>query len=111
MQKTEHIPQFTDAPETVPNSRRDFLAKIGKGALFASLGIFGAGCEAADRGLLGRGLLPVVLADAQAAGLPKPDMLVHSEIPFNGEFAPHLLNDDVTPTDRNHIWNSARVCL
>ena len=46
------------------DSRREFLAKIGKGALLASLGVFGAGCEAADRGLLSRGLLPIVLVDA-----------------------------------------------
>ena len=39
MQNTEHIPNFTDGLETVPDAtRRDFLAKIGKGTLFASLG-------------------------------------------------------------------------
>ena len=93
MQKTRHKPNSTDKLETVPNSRRDFLAKIGKSALLASLGMFGAGCEAVDQGLLNRGLTPVALLDAHAAGLPKPGMLVHSENPFNGEFIP-------TPTQR-----------
>ena len=103
LQKTKSFP--TDRLD----SRRDFLAKIGKGALLASLGIFGAGCEAVDQGLLGRGLMPVALLDAQEAGLPKPDMRVHSENPFNGEFAPHLLNDDVTPTARHFVRNNSGV--
>ena len=55
MQKTRHKPSFTDGLETVSDpTRRDFLTKVGKGALLASLGMFGAGCEAVDRGLLGR---------------------------------------------------------
>lgn len=92
--------------ETATSSRRDFLAKAGKVALLASLGIFGAGCEAVNRGLLDRGLVPVVLEDLKAAGLPKTDMLVHSENPFNGEFPPHLLNDNVTPTSRHFVRNN-----
>ena len=107
MQKTGHKLDSTGWLETVPNAtRRDFLATIGKGALLASLSMFGAGCEAVDRGLLGRGLTPIVLVEAQAAGLPKSDMLVHSERPFNGEFAPHLLNNDVTPTARHFVRNN-----
>ena len=110
MRKRTHKPSFTDWHKTVPEStRRDFLAKAGKTALLASLGVFGAGCEAVDRGLLDRGLTPVVLEDPQAAGLPKPGMLVHSEIPFNGEFAPHLLNDDVTPTERHFVRNNSGI--
>lgn len=92
--------------ETPTSSRRDFLTKAGKVALLASLGIFGAGCEAVNRGLLDRGLVPVVLEDLKAAGLPKTDMLVHSENPFNGEFPPHLLNDNVTPTSRHFVRNN-----
>ena len=109
MQNAKHRPILTDLPETVPNSRRDFLATVGKGALLASLGIFGAGCEAVNRGLLDRGLIPVVLEDSRAAGLPKPDMLVHSENPFNGELPPHLLNDDVTPTARHFVRNNSGI--
>ena len=82
---------------------------MGKSALFVSLGMFGAGCEAVDRGLLGRGLTPIVLVEATEAGLPKSDMLVHSESPFNGEFAPHLLNDDVTPTARHFVRNNSGI--
>ena len=109
MQKIRHKLNSTDKPETVPNSRRDFLAKISKGALLASLGIFGAGCEAVDQGLLGRGLTPIALVDAHAAGLPKPDMIVHSENPFNGEFIPALLDDDVTPTERHFVRNNSGI--
>ena len=109
MQERSSKPSFIDWLETVPNSRRDFLAKVGKGALLASLGMFGAGCEAVNRGLLDRGLMPIVLEDAQAAGLPKPDMLVHSENPFNGELPPHLLNDDVTPTERHFVRNNSAI--
>ena len=110
MEKIGHKLSFIDRLETVPDTtRRDFLAKAGKAALLASLGIFGAGCEAVDRGLLDRGLMPIVLKDPQAAGLPKPGMLVHSEIPFNGEFAPHLLNDDVTPTERHFVRNNSGI--
>ncbi len=98
MQKTTHT-----------SKRRDFLTTIGKGALFASLGVFGAGCEAVNRGLLDRGLVPIGLVDAQEAGLPKSDMLVHSEAPFNGEFAPHLLNDNVTPTARHFVRNNSGI--
>ena len=110
MRKIECQPTFTNSLKTVPDTtRRAFLAKLGKVALLASLGVFGTGCEAADRGLLSRGLLPIVLVDAQEAGLPKPEMLVHSENPFNGEFAPHLLNDDVTPTERHFVRNNSGI--
>ncbi|RKU28878.1 molybdopterin containing oxidoreductase [Candidatus Poribacteria bacterium] len=110
MRKTGHKPPFTTWLETAPDvTRRDFLAKVGRTGLLASLGIFGAGCQAVDQGLLDRGLTPIVLEDPQAAGLPKPDMLVHSEQPFNGEFAPHLLNDDVTPTERHFVRNNSGV--
>ena len=109
MEKTAYKSNSTDGLETVPDSRRDFLAKLGKGALFVSLGVFGAGCEAVDRGLLGRGLTPIVLVEAQEAGLPKSEMLVHSQNPFNGEFVPHLLNDDVTPTARHFVRNNSGI--
>ncbi|MXV85873.1 hypothetical protein F4X88_02345 [Candidatus Poribacteria bacterium] len=83
MEKTLYKSNSTGELKTVTDSRRDFLAKIGKGALLASLGMFGAGYEAVDRGLFGRGLTPIVLVEAQEAGLPKSDMLVHSQNPFN----------------------------
>ena len=109
MQKSEDKLSFTDRFETVPNSRRDFLAKVGKSALLTSLGMFGAGCETMNQGLVQRELMPIVLEDLQAAGLPKQDMLVHAENPFNGEFAPHLLNDDVTPTERHFVRNNSGI--
>ena len=109
MEEAGHKSNFTNGLETIPDSRRDFLAKLGKGALLASLGMFGAGCEAVDRGLFGRGLTPIVLVEAREAGLPKSGMLVHSQNPFNGEFAPHLLNDDVTPTARHFVRNNSGI--
>ena len=95
--------------ENVPNSRRDFLTKVGKVTILASLGMFGAGCEAVNRGLLDRGLMPAALEDLQAAALPKPDMLAHSNHPFNGEFLPHLLDDDITPTERHFVRNNGNL--
>ena len=90
-------------------SRRHFLAMMGKGAALAGLGIFGAGSDAAVKGLFGRGLIPAAWADVEQDLLPKPDMIVHSEQPFNGEFAPHLLNDDVTPTARHFVRNNSSI--
>ena len=80
----------TNSFETAPSSRRHFLATMGKGAALAGLGIFGAGSEAATKGLFGRGLMPAAWGAVEQNLLPKPDMLVHSEQPFNGEFAPHI---------------------
>ena len=106
--KQKHI--STNNFEAALSSRRHFLATMGKGAALAGLGIFGAGSEAALKGLFGRGLIPAAWADVkQDLLLPKPDMIVHSEQPFNGEFAPHLLNDDVTPTARHFVRNNSGI--
>ena len=99
----------TNGLETGLPSRRHFLATLGKGAALASLGIFGAGSDAAVRGLFGRGLIPSAWAEVDQDLLPKPDMIVHSENPFNGEFPPHLLNDDVTPTARHFVRNNSSI--
>ena len=105
--KQKHI--STNSSETALSSRRHFLATMGKGAALAGLGIFGAGSDAAVRGLFGRGLIPAAWGAVEQNLLPKPDMLVHSEQPFNGEFAPHLLNDDVTPTARHFVRNNSSI--
>ncbi|RKU06067.1 molybdopterin containing oxidoreductase [Candidatus Poribacteria bacterium] len=107
MMKQEHV--STNNFEATFSSRRHFLATIGKGAALAGLGIFGAGSDAAMRGLFGRGLVPAAWADVEQDLLPKPNMIVHSEQPFNGEFAPHLLNDDVTPTARHFVRNNSGI--
>ena len=36
----------------------------------------------------------------------KPELTVHGHHPFNGEVAPHLLDDDITPTDRAFVRNN-----
>ena len=105
--KQKHV--STNNFETALSSRRHFLATMGKGAALAGLGIFGAGSDAAVRGLFGRGLIPAAWADVEQDLLPKPDMIVHSEQPFNGEFAPPLLNDDVTPTARHFVRNNSSI--
>ena len=73
-------------------TRRDFLSAVGRGAALA-LVLFGAGPQAAARGLCGRRLLPSAGENIPDQGLPKPDMIVHSEDPFNGELPVHLLDD------------------
>ena len=99
----------TNSFETVYSSRRHFLAVLGRGAALAGLGVFGAGSDAAVRGLFGRGLIPSAWGEIGQILLPKPDMIVHSEKPFNGEFPPHLLNDDVTPTARHFVRNNSGI--
>ena len=106
-QNKKHV--STNNFETYFSSRRHFLATLGKGAALAGLGIFGAGSDAAVRGLFGRGLIPSAWGEVGQNLLPKPDMIVHSENPFNGELPPHLLNDDVTPTARHFVRNNSSI--
>lgn len=87
-------------------TRRGFLGSSGAVALLATLG---AGADAALRGLFGRGLIPVAMAEDAPARVTvegKPDMDVLVERPTSGEFAPHLLDDDVTPTARHYVRNN-----
>ena len=105
--KQKHV--STNSFEIALSSRRRFLATMGKGAALAGLGIFGAGSDAAVRGLFGRGLIPAAWGNVEQDLLPKPDMIVHSETSFNGEFTPHLLNDDVTPTARHFVRNNSSI--
>lgn len=100
---------FANHTSTNPYTRRDFLSALGKGAALAGLGVFGAGLDAAVRGLFGRGLIPSAWGEIAQNLLPKPDMIVHSENPFNGEFPPHLLNADVTPTIRHFVRNNSSI--
>lgn len=89
-------------------SRRGFFGRVG--ALTALVG-FGAGADAALRGLFGQGLIPVAWAEAVETGAmqSKPGMTVHNTRPINGEFAPHLLNDDITPSERHFVRNNGLV--
>lgn len=102
-------------PPSIPSvdtavSRREFFRRVGKsGATLAFLSACGAGTEAVLQGLFGRGLLPVVWADEAELLAEKPDMVVHNRQPINGEFPPHLLNDDVTPSARHFVRNNGSV--
>ena len=98
-----------DEPDRLDTSRRRFLGAVGKGTALAGLGFFGAGPEATLRGLFGRGLIPRAWAESPADALPKPDMIVHSQHPFNGEFPPHLLDAGVTPTMRHFVRNNGAI--
>jgi DMSO/TMAO reductase YedYZ molybdopterin-dependent catalytic subunit len=87
-------------------ARRAFL-KRGGGAALALLGM-GAGAEAALQGLFGRGLIPA--AWAQDKTIPgKPGMHVYSTRPYNGEFAAHELDDEVTPNARHFVRNNGLI--
>ncbi len=93
-------------------SRRRFLGQSTGYASVLALGGLGAGLDAVMQGLFGRGLIPVAWAQeaesaSQIAG--KPGMTVHSTRPVTGEFLPHLLDDDITPTERHFVRNNAEV--
>ncbi|WP_019024762.1 MULTISPECIES: sulfite oxidase [unclassified Thioalkalivibrio] len=99
-------------------SRRRFMGRMGVGGAALTLFGFGAGTDAAMRGLFGRGLIPAAWAD-EANGLEdeqaksamsdagKEDgLIVHNDRPLNVETPPHLLEDEVTPASRHFIRNN-----
>ncbi len=92
-------------------SRRRFFGLIGRsGAAAALLAGAGAGSEAMMQGLFGRGMIPAAWAEPADAEIPgKPDMTIHNARPVNGEFAPHLLDDPVTPSSRHFVRNNGLV--
>ncbi len=96
-------------PETVAEfdefaSRRRFLRN---GSGLALLGM-GVGSELAMQGLFGRGLIPV--AWGQDKTIPgKPGMMVYNTRPYNGEFHPHELDDEITPFARHFVRNNGLV--
>ncbi|QKT04675.1 sulfite oxidase [Ectothiorhodospiraceae bacterium 2226] len=98
--------------------RRKFFGQVGRGgATLAMLGFFGAGTEAAMRGLFGRGLIPVAWAqevtDDQARQAlqetGKEGITVHNERPLNAEFGAHELADEITPINRHFIRNNGLI--
>lgn len=90
-------------------SRRRFFGQVGKGGVLAALMTMGAGPDAALRGLFGRGLIPAAWAEEEEKIPGKPGMIVHNTRPVNGEFPPHLLDDDVTPSERHFVRNNGLV--
>ena len=84
-----------------PKSRRGFLS--GLGAMAGALGIHIAFSE-----FMPRGLIPAIYANAsepfEIEG--KNGLLLLNDRPLNAETVPHLLNDDVTPTNRLFIRNN-----
>lgn len=102
-------PTFDTHYSTTPYSRRRFLATVGKGAALASWGVFGGTLDVALEQLFAQGLVSDSMADIQEEALPRPDMIVHSEHPFNAEFPPHLLHDSITPTSRHFVRNNRDI--
>ena len=92
------------------SSRRRFLGQM---SALATLTGLGAGAEVAMQGLFNRGLIPQAWAEEADASVSaiadKPGMTVHNTRPVNGEFAPHLLDDDITPTERHFVRNNGLV--
>ena len=89
-------------------ARRRFLQLLGKGSAAVALLGFGAGTDAVVSGLFGRGLIPIAWA-AETEIISKPGMIIHSEKPVVGEFSPHLLDDDITPSSRHFVRNHGLI--
>lgn len=93
-------------------SRRTLLGLAGLGGAWAALSQFGGGKAKLLTGLFNRGMIPVAWAQEadQRAQVPgKPEMIVHNSRPVNGEFPPHLLDDDITPSERHFVRNNGFV--
>ena len=82
-------------------SRRGFLC--GLGAMASALGAHIAFSE-----FMPRGLIPAVYANTNEpfAIEGKDGLILLNDRPLNAETAPHLLNDDITPTNRLFIRNN-----
>lgn len=82
-------------------SRRRWLELIGVGGAATALGGMDLG---------GNARAAFAQQATQATEIPgKPGMIVHSSRPINGEFAPDLLSDDVTPPERHFVRNNGQV--
>lgn len=82
-------------------SRRGFLC--GLGTIAGALGAHIAFAE-----FMPRGLIPAVYANTNEPFVieGKDGLILLNDRPLNAETAPHLLNDDITPTDRLFIRNN-----
>ncbi|MCY3859489.1 MAG: sulfite oxidase [Gammaproteobacteria bacterium] len=82
-------------------SRRGFLH--GLGATAAALGM-----QIAFSEYMPRGLIPVVYANSSRSFVieGKDGLVLLNDRPLNAETRPHLLNDDITPTNRLFIRNN-----
>lgn len=91
-------------------SRRAAVKGLGLGTFWAA---FGAGPSAVLEGLFGRGMTPVAWAQEDAFAdwvrSEKPDLTLYASRPVNGEFAPHLLADAITPAERHFVRNNGLV--
>jgi DMSO/TMAO reductase YedYZ molybdopterin-dependent catalytic subunit len=89
-------------------SRRGFLGGTGLGTMAAMLG-----APLAMSQLLPGGLLPRALAQAKAPTLLKMDgkaeLVVLGDRPLVAETPAHLLDDEVTPTDKFFIRNNGQL--
>jgi len=88
-------------------TRRRFFGQAALG--YSVLVGFGAGLDAALKGLFGRGLVPVAWSSEADLLTTKPGMIVHNDRPINGELPPDLLDDSVTPSSRHFVRNNGIV--
>ena len=97
--------QKTSTPSNNNFSRRTFLGASGTAAFAAALGApipFGR--------FLPAGVTPVALARSDAELLRDKDGLIMlSDNPLNAETPPHLLDDEITPSNRMFIRNNGRT--
>lgn len=82
-------------------SRRGFLC--GLGAMASALG-----AQIAFSEFMPRGLIPAAYANTNEPFVieGKDGLILLNDRPLNAETAPHLLNDDITPTNRLFIRNN-----
>jgi DMSO/TMAO reductase YedYZ molybdopterin-dependent catalytic subunit len=81
--------------------RRGFL----KGAGLATLGALVGGTIPFSRSMPS-GFIPAALAQATAPVVGKDGLVTIQDRPFNAETPAHLLDDEVTPTNRHFIRNN-----
>ena len=83
------------------SNRRGFLRGAGLGAMTALLG-----SNIPYHRFMPSGLIPVALADNHMSLPDKDGLTVLNDRPINAETPPHLLDDDITPSERHFVRNN-----
>ena len=83
------------------SDRRGFLRGAGLGAMTALIG-----ANIPYHRFMPSGLIPVALADGHMSLEGKDGLTVLNDRPINAETPPHLLDDDITPSERHFVRNN-----